>query len=679
LVKPFSARELLARVGAMLSLAKAREESFRREEELRAETFRIQRENEEALRQRYDELQTIYDTTPAGMCLLDRELRYVRINDRLAEMNGIPARDHIGKTVREMVPDLADEVEPAFLRIMETGDPVIDIELRGETKAQPGVERTWLESWYPLRDASGQVVGVNIVAMEITEQKRTEEALRETDAKLRLSHKAAGAGTWTWDQSTGMVSWSEETYDLFGIDPGVPVSDDIWREAVHADDVESAERATRQAVDRREDLDVEYRIHHRHRGERWLRSKGRIMDPVNRPGIMTGITLDVTERKRAEVALREADRRKDEFLAILAHELRNPLAPIRTGLELIRLAGNDPQSVERTRAMIERQVAHMVRLIDDLLDVSRISSGKIGLHKETVVLAHVVNGAVEANRSLIDASGIELALALPASPVYLNADATRLTQVLSNLLHNACKFTPPGGGISLTADLTTPPSDGRSELRLSVKDTGVGIPPDMLTRVFDLFEQVGNEQRAKGGLGIGLTLARRLVEMHDGRIEAQSGGVGRGSEFILHLPVQTGDEVRIPYGGGEALQGPGAIKRRVLIVDDNRDAADSLASMVALLGGEVRTAHDGPSGVDAAASFRPDVILLDIGLPGLDGYEACRKIRALPWGKEILLIALTGWGKDEDKRRADDAGFNLHLMKPADPTELKRFLTEPLA
>ncbi|MGH9335814.1 MAG: ATP-binding protein, partial [Vicinamibacteria bacterium] len=608
LVKPFSARELLARVGAMLSLAKAREESFRREEELRAETFRIQRENEEALRQRYDELQTIYDTTPAGMCLLDRELRYVRINDRLAEMNGIPARDHIGKTVREMVPDLADEVEPAFLRIMETGDPVIDIELRGETKAQPGVERTWLESWYPLRDASGQVVGVNIVAMEITEQKRTEEALRETDAKLRLSHKAAGAGTWTWDQSTGMVSWSEETYDLFGIDPGVPVSDDIWREAVHADDVESAERATRQAVDRREDLDVEYRIHHRHRGERWLRSKGRIMDPVNRPGIMTGITLDVTERKRAEVALREADRRKDEFLAILAHELRNPLAPIRTGLELIRLAGNDPQSVERTRAMIERQVAHMVRLIDDLLDVSRISSGKIGLHKETVVLAHVVNGAVEANRSLIDASGIELALALPASPVYLNADATRLTQVLSNLLHNACKFTPPGGGISLTADLTTPPSDGRSELRLSVKDTGVGIPPDMLTRVFDLFEQVGNEQRAKGGLGIGLTLARRLVEMHDGRIEAQSGGVGRGSEFILHLPVQTGDEVRIPYGGGEALQGPGAIKRRVLIVDDNRDAADSLASMVALLGGEVRTAHDGPSGVDAAASFRPDVI-----------------------------------------------------------------------
>jgi len=268
-------------------------------------------------------------------------------------------------------------------------------------------------------------------------------------------------------------------------------------------------------------------------------------------------------------------------------------------------------------------------------------------------------------------------LALPDVPVYLDADATRLTQVVSNLLHNACKFTPPGGRISLTADLVRRHADGPAELRLIVEDTGVGIPPDMLNRVFDLFAQVESERsRSKGGLGIGLTLARRLVELHHGGIEARSRGVG-GSEFVLRLPALLGNAVRHPNATSDPLQPPGSVKRRVLVVDDNRDAAESLASMVALLGGEVRTAHDGPGGVEAAASFRPDVILLDIGLPGLDGYEACRRIRATPWGKEICLVALTGWGNDRDKERAADAGFNLHLRKPADPIALKRFLAPP--
>jgi signal transduction histidine kinase len=383
---------------------------------------------------------------------------------------------------------------------------------------------------------------------------------------------------------------------------------------------------------------------------------------------------------REEQMLRESNRRKDEFLAIMAHELRNPLAPIRTGLELIRLAGSDRQSVEQTRAMMERQVAHMVRLIDDLLDVSRISSGKIQVHREPVDLAQIVNAAVETQRSFVDASGLELSVALPATPVRLNGDPTRLTQVLSNLLHNAAKFTGRGGSISISGELVAPRSEGQREVRLSVKDTGVGIPREMLGSVFDLFVQVGGEHPGRGGLGIGLTLARRLVELHDGRIEARSdgAGAGKGSEFILYLPTQPGHDVRQPGGQSES-QPKGMVKRRVLVVDDNRDAAESLAAMVAILGGEVRTAFDGPSGVELAASFRPEVILLDIGLPGIDGYEACRRIRKLPEGKEIFLIALTGWGKEEDKRRADDAGFNLHLMKPADPIQLERVLMAPMS
>ena len=387
-------------------------------------------------------------------------------------------------------------------------------------------------------------------------------------------------------------------------------------------------------------------------------------------------------RKRVEAAaraseerLRDADQRKDEFLAMLAHELRNPLAPIRTGLELVRLAGDRPGTMEQVRPMMERQVGHMVRLIDDLLDASRITSGKIHLQRTVAVLEDLVNGAVEANRVGIDAAGAHLTVQLEDPRTTLWVDPTRFVQVLSNLLHNAAKFTDAGARILLRGAVVQDAHRG-SELVLSVSDTGIGISGELLPRVFDLFSQGDRSpRRPQPGLGIGLALARRIVEMHGGRIEARSAGPGCGSEFTIYLPVLQGAE-DLSDGLVSPILMQHAVKRRVLVVDDNADAADTLAALVHALGLESRTAADGPGAIQCAIDFSPEVILLDIGMPGMDGYETCRRIREHGFGNRAFIIAITGWGQDADKLRATDAGFDAHLTKPADPAVLERLLAE---
>jgi signal transduction histidine kinase/ActR/RegA family two-component response regulator len=368
--------------------------------------------------------------------------------------------------------------------------------------------------------------------------------------------------------------------------------------------------------------------------------------------------------------LRDADRRKDEFLAMLAHELRNPLAPIRTGLELIRAAGNTPAAVDNVRSMMERQVGHMVRLIDDLLDVSRITSGKIHLQCEPTPLASLVNSAVDACRAAILAKQIHLVVDLPDLPdtqYVLDVDPTRFVQIVSNLLHNATKFTNAGGTICVAArDVRS--DDGRRELALSVSDTGVGIPADLLPRIFELFAQ-GAPATSQPGLGIGLALARRLVEMHGGRIDAHSGGPGEGSEFVIHLPLST----RTPQV--EAAGPSTAIDCRVVVIDDNRDAATVMAMLVKTLGGQCWFAFDGESGLQEIRHYRPDVVLLDIGMAGMDGYETCRRIRR-ELGGDIAVVAVTGFGQDHDKEASARAGFDAHLTKPADPAALSKILAE---
>ena len=369
--------------------------------------------------------------------------------------------------------------------------------------------------------------------------------------------------------------------------------------------------------------------------------------------------------------LRDADRRKDDFLATLAHELRNPLAPIWNALELMRIADDDPQVIEESRALMERQLQRMVRLIDDLLEISRITRGKIELRRERVGLASVIRNAVEAARPLVDAQGHELTVSLPSEPIALYADPIRLAQVFGNLLDNAAKYSPRGSRIWLDAA-----RDG-AVVTVTVRDTGIGIPPSNLSRIFEMFAQIESPlARSHGGLGIGLALVRGLVELHGGSVEVASNGVGSGSTFTVHLPCVSADGDHSKPADDTGHVRSQATICRVLVVDDNRDAADSLTQLLRRLGHEVGTEYDGPAAVLAAATMRPSVVLLDIGLPKMNGYEVAEEIRSQPWGREIVLMALTGWGQSTDKHRAVAAGFDHHLTKPVDPALLTKLLTE---
>jgi PAS domain S-box-containing protein len=375
------------------------------------------------------------------------------------------------------------------------------------------------------------------------------------------------------------------------------------------------------------------------------------------------------ELERSREELREADRRKDEFLATLAHELRNPLAPIRNGLQIIKLRAGDTEAVEQVRSMMERQISHMVRLVDDLLDLSRISRGKIALKKGLGRLDAILGSALEASRPLVEAAGHRLSVEMPPEAIFVDADETRLAQVFSNLLNNAAKYTEPGGRIRLTAERRG------GEALVAVEDTGVGIPAPMLPRVFEIFTQVDRSlERSQGGLGIGLSIARQLVEMHGGSIEAHSDGHGLGSRFHVRLPVATPADEAAGKQRDEAAPSGARPGRRILVVDDNVDSASTLSRMLKLMGNVTRTAHDGLQALDAAAEFRPDVMLMDIGMPRLNGYEAARRIRAQPWGRGVVLVALTGWGQEEDRRRALEAGFDHHLVKPVDLSAVEHVL-----
>ena len=378
----------------------------------------------------------------------------------------------------------------------------------------------------------------------------------------------------------------------------------------------------------------------------------------------------IAERERSEELLRASDRRKDEFLAILAHELRNPLAPIRNAIQLLRLRGTDAKTVELSSEMMERQFGLLVRLVDDLMEVSRISRGKVALRRQSIDLGVVVRSAVEASRPLFDSAGHVFETSLPSTPIVIEADPVRLAQVLANLLNNAAKYTRPGGRIWLSVR-----REG-DEAVLSVRDTGIGIPPGMLSRIFDMFTQVESSNGAsgayRGGLGIGLTLVKQLVEMHGGTVRAASEGPDRGSEFVVRLPVTAKGEAS--HGPGAEGKIPAVPNRRLLVVDDNLDSADSLGLLLRTLGASVRVAYDGGSALEILDTFRPDAILLDLGMPGMDGHEVARRVRERPEHRDVLLIALTGFGSEEDVQRTRASGFDEHCVKPVELARLKRML-----
>jgi signal transduction histidine kinase/CheY-like chemotaxis protein len=382
------------------------------------------------------------------------------------------------------------------------------------------------------------------------------------------------------------------------------------------------------------------------------------------------LELEIAERRRAEEQLREADRRKDEFLATLAHELRNPLAPLSNALQLWSFAEKNGHEMDNLRAMMKRQVDQMTRLIDDLLDVSRISRGKIQLRNARVDVGAILSEAIELHQSLAQVGGHKLRFDVPSDPLLVEGDATRLLQSFGNVLHNAIKFTPAGGRIDVTAEAVA------ADVVVRVRDTGCGIPEPMLSQIFEMFEQVDQSLgRAHGGLGIGLTLVKRLVELHGGTITAHSEGLGKGSEFVIRLPAW-----RPPSPDAEIKPGVGttakerAPSHRILVVDDVKASAETLTMLLRVLGDDVVMANDGRTALELAAQYKPDTIFLDIAMPEMDGYEVARRIRATPSLKEVVVVALTGYGQDEDRRRAKEAGFDYHVTKPASVASLREIL-----
>ena len=595
-------------------------------------------------------LQQFLDTAGVGLVRNSADLRYLVVNAAYAQLVGRPIEHIVGRSLGEVLGEKGlATVLPHVERVLR-GERV---EYEAELPISPA-RRRWIHVVYtPERDSSGRVIGWVGAITDITENRRTAQRLEESERHFRFVTDHVPALIVHCDREARYRLANRPYTQRFGLEPENVVGKriaDVIGEAAYEKLRPHVERVLRgERVDYEELLPYAY-------GERWMNFRYEPqLEPDGTVGGFVAVIQDITARKQLQDKLREEERRKDEFLAILAHELRNPLAPLRTGLELLEHAPAHERAAD-VRAMMGRQLTHMVRLIDDLLDMSRISRGKIQLQMERIDAADALGQGLEASRPVVQARGHELSVKLPSEPVFVNADPTRVAQIVANLVNNAAKFTAPGGRIGVVLK-----RDG-ADASISVTDTGQGLAPDMLERVFDMFIQAGDGQRADGGLGIGLAIVKGLAALHGGTVSAHSAGQGKGAEFVVRLPAS--DEGPRPRVALHPVTEFGA--RRVLIADDNTDAAAALASMIALTGSETRLANDGEEAVAAVRDFRPDVILLDLGMPRMDGYEACRAIRSFPEGRQAVIVALTGWGQEHDRRKSEQAGFDAHLLKPAE-------------
>ncbi len=631
---------------------------------------------EAAVRSSEVKYRTLFETMDEGFCVIELvfderdvavDYRFIETNPAFEKHTGLMGA--VGRSIRDLVPDIEGHWIEMYGRVVQTGESVRFVDLA------EAMERRWFDVYAFRLGAAGSNKAA-VLFSDISTRKRAEESLQESEQRYRAATRLVSDVVWTTsaaglmeDEQPGWSDFTGQTRDEYG---GYG-----WLTAVHPDDRQPTQVAWTQAVATQQTFVFEHRVR-RFDGD-WRLCAIRADPVLTDDGSIRewiGVHTDITEQKRTEATLRqfaadmsEADHRKDEFLATLAHELRNPLAPIRTGLEVMKLAGGQVAAIEQTRSMMERQLTQMVRLIDDLMDVSRISRGQLTLRTERVALAAVLQSALEASRPLIEQMGHTLSVTVPSQTILVEADVTRLAQVFVNLLNNAAKYSDRGGHIRLHV------ARAGSDVVVTVQDTGIGIAADQLPRIFEMFTQVDRSlEKSHGGLGIGLTLVKRLVELHGGGVEAHSDGPGHGSTFVVRLPVVV--DAPTPHDLGEPAETRATPTLRILIVDDNRDAADSLAMVLRLKSNDVRTAYDGKEGVDTAEAFRPDVILFDIGMPTLNGYEACRRIREQSWGSSIVLIAVTGWGQDEDRRRSRDAGFDHHMVKPVDVPALINLLSQ---
>ena len=523
----------------------------------------------------------------------------------------------------------------------------------------------------PLHDEAGRVTHLVPSAVDITERKRAEAALRESEVLFRALADNIAQLAWMTDE-TGYIFWYNRRWFEFTGTTLEEMKGWGWQKFHHPEHVTRVTEKFRRHVASGEPWEDTFPLRSHAGRYRWFLSRAfPLRDDSGRVVRWFGTNTDITSQREAEEALREADRRKDEFIAILAHELRNPLAPVRSAVEVLRRLGQAEPRLDRARDIIDRQVTHMARLIDDLLDVSRITRGKLALQRETCDLATIARLTAEDYRATLEAAGLRLVVSGPAGPLWVDGDPVRLAQMIGNLLNNAARFTDKGGLVEVRAEL-----DDASRLAVvSVADTGVGIEPALLSRLFDPFSQAHQDlARSKGGLGLGLALTKGLAELHGGGVAAHSGGPGRGSTFTLRIPLSKARDETVSQGSPAARDGGGLL---VLVIEDNEDAAEMLYELLQLGGHEVKLAFNGAAGVAAARELRPRVVISDIGLPGeLDGYAVARALRAEPALQGVYLIALSGYADEDARRRSREAGFDVHIAKPADIATLERALAD---
>jgi len=615
----------------------------------------------------------ILESMSEGFVALDREWRITYANGAFEAQTQRRREDLVGGQFWELFPELRGGPKEQALRRSAMERTRSRMEVYDEAKAR------WFEiNSFPMESpGTGDEEGLALYFRDETDRRRAEEGIRRLAAVAEQSSDFIGiftpdaGGIYLNPAGRRMAGLAADTniaawrmLDFFPCEDRAFVRDQMMA-ALTGEEAEWEGELRLAQPEGHEPIPVYF--------------KGFAVRDANGQNIgLATITRDITAQKRSEDELRrvaadlsEADHRKSEFLATLAHELRNPLAPIRTGLDLLRMAPGDPKAAVRVHGMMDRQLGHLIHLVDDLLDIARITRGKIELKKEPVLLRTIVATAVETSTALIEAHGHSLSVELPSEPLELEADVTRMVQVLSNLLNNAAKYTPAGGRIALSAWR----EDGHAVI--AVADSGIGIPHESIGSVFEMFTQVrGSLDRAQGGLGIGLSLVRRLVELHGGRVSAFSGGRGQGSTFTVRLPLRPGSPHAQGVPSADGLPGGGAATSplRVLVVDDNLDAADSLAALLEVLGHTTAVAHDGAQGLQAARGFVPDLVFLDIGLPGMSGYEVAREIRRTAALRKVVLIALTGWGSQSDQRQSQEAGFDQHLTKPVSLEALEQAL-----
>ena len=628
---------------------------------------------EAQLRLSEERFRHIFENAAVGIAEVGLDGRFATVNDTLCAITGYGREELLQRTFQDITHPDDLEADVALASRLASG------ELQQYTMEKRYIRRDGSivfvnMSGSALRDTSGAPLGFVAIIEDISERKAAEEALRRSEQRFRSVFQFAGTGIAITDLDGTFLQCNPAYEAIIGFTEA-ELRVVTFSELVHTDDRAANMRALAALrAGNVPHVEIENRYVRKDGTPVWVHKFVALLyDAAGRPANLMALVTDVTGQRQLNEAQQEAMRQKDAFIAVLAHELRNPLAPIRTAVALLNRVGPPEPLLERALGVIDRQVVHMSRLVDDLLDVSRLSRGELRLQRGPTRLASVIESALEQTQPTVSQQRQHVHVEGLDEPIeLLDADAVRLTQVVGNLLDNAAKYSPPDTDIRLSV------SREGGDVVIRVRDRGVGIPAEQLQRVFDLFAQTDSARAmGRGGLGIGLALARQLVMLHSGTITASSPGPGLGSDFVVRLPVLASAHPSPEPATVAAARAP--IGRRVLVADDNVDAAEMLQVLFSNAGCDVRQVHDGESAVLETERFRPDVAILDIGMPGMDGYEACSRIRETAWGASMLIVALTGWGLEADRRRSARAGFDQHFVKPVDPMTLTTFVCDTLA